>query len=267
MSLTKVLLNDFVSGNFQDDTFKPFFFAMCSALAYRDPDKGWTKHLDAIGVDWKFYDVEGAQCYVLEDSEKIIVVFRGTEPTQWNDIKADLSIRKTWHRGSGKVHRGFMTETWKLFDQLAMHVYRTPKQVYITGHSLGAAMATLYSMSCRPISPPRVFTYGAPRAGNKEFVQSYDINTTRVVNNNDAIPRVPPAAFGFRHTVEPLYINHYGNVRNLTVWQKFKDKCRGHFSAWRKLEFFDSLRDHSIDKYCQHMHKHWKEQYVESNKQ
>ena len=265
MSLTKELLNDFVSGDIKDEAFKPFFFAVCSALAYRNPERGWTKHFEALGVEVHFYDENGAQCYVLEDDNKIIVAFRGTEPKQWSDIKADLSFRKTWHRGDGKVHRGFMIETWKLFDELAMHVYRTDKQVYITGHSLGGAMATLYSMSCRPQYSPQVYTYGSPRVGNMDFCQTYDNDHVRVVNNNDAVTSVPPSLFGFRHTVKPLYINHYGHVRNLTPWQRLKDKVRGHFSSWRKFEFFDSLRDHSIDKYCQYMHRHWKESLKSDN--
>ena len=107
--------------------------------------------------------------------------------------------------------------------------------------------------------PPIVYTYGAPRAGNIEYCNKYPIELYRVVNNNDMVPTVPPALAGYRHAGEVVYINHYGNIRNLTPWQKIKDKFRGHWAAWRKLEFFDSIRDHSIDKYAYATYRHWKE--------
>ena len=152
-----------------------------------------------------------------------------------------------------------MIEVWKLADVLTKHIYQTNKQVYITGHSLGGAMATLYSTFCRPMRPPIVYTYGAPRAGNIEYCNKYPIELYRVVNNNDMVPTVPPALAGYRHAGEVVYINHYGNIRNLTPWQKIKDKFRGHWAAWCKLEFFDSIRDHSIDKYAYATYRHWKE--------
>jgi len=45
------------------------------------------------------------------------------------------------------------------------------------------------------------------------------------------------------------YINHYGNIRELTSWQKFKDQLRGRWCAIRKFQLFDGIRDHDIGKY------------------
>ena len=257
MSEVKVLLESLGSGTLESNSYCKYFFSAISLLAYRDPDKA-KPYWEKLGYRWSFYEEEGAQCYLLENDNHIIVTFRGTEPKEFSDIKADLKFLKTYHRGEGKVHRGFMIEVWKLADSLTKHIYQTSKQVYITGHSLGGAMATLYSTFCRPQRPPIVYTYGAPRAGNIEYCTKYPNELYRVVNNNDMVPTVPPSLVGYRHVGEVVYINHYGNVRNLTPWQKFKDKWRGHMAAWRKLEFFDSIRDHSIDKYCWAMHNHWK---------
>ncbi len=256
MSQVKVLLEDLGSGTLKTDSYCRYFFAAVSMLAYRDPDK-CQKYWDKLGYKSFFYDEDGAQCYVLEHDNHFIVAFRGTEPKSISDIKADLRFIKTYHRGEGKVHRGFMIEVWKLADLLANHIYQTDKQVYVTGHSLGGAMATLYSTLCRPKNKPVVYTYGAPRCGNEDYCRLYPNQLYRVVNNNDAVPTVPYRVMGYRHTGETIYINHYGNIRNLTPWQKFKDHLRGRFAAWRKLEFFDGIRDHSIDKYCQAMYKDW----------
>lgn len=257
MSEVKVLLESLGSGTLESNSYCKYFFSAISLLAYRDPDKA-KPYWEKLGYRWFFYEEEGAQCYLLENDNHIIVAFRGTEPKEFSDIKADLKFLKTYHRGEGKVHRGFMIEVWKLADSLTKHIYQTSKQVYITGHSLGGAMATLYSTFCRPQRPPIVYTYGAPRAGNIEYCTKYPNELYRVVNNNDMVPTVPPSLVGYRHVGEVVYINHYGNVRNLTPWQKFKDKWRGHMAAWRKLEFFDSIRDHSIDKYSWAMYNHWK---------
>ncbi len=232
-----------------DEKYARFFFSVISLLAYKDPDCT-KKHWNVLDYRWKYYDQEGAQCYVLENDTEVIVAFRGTEPKEFSDIKADMSFLKTWHKGHGKVHRGFMIEVWKLADCLAPHIFKTEKQVYITGHSLGGAMATLYAQLCRPNGTPRVYTYGAPRVGNRKFWQKWRIPLTRVRNNNDLVPTIPPWWIGFVHTGDKVYINHYGNIRKLTPWQKWKDHWRGRLAAIKKLQFFDGIRDHSIDKYC-----------------
>lgn len=260
--MTREYLNDLNSGNienhFTKKEYKTFFFAALSAIAYKDEDVA-RKFFEPINMKVSFYEEEGAECYVLEDRKKIFIVFRGTEPKSWNDIKADLSFRKTWHRGHGRVHRGFMQEVWKLYDHLAKHVFNTKKEVYVAGHSLGGAMAVLYAQACRPQKPPKVYTYGAPRSGTWEFANNYELFHCRVVNNNDAVPNVPPATFGFKHTGWLKYINHYGNVRDCTAWQRTKDKFRGHISAIKKFQFFDSLRDHAITNYVVYTHQQYKE--------
>ena len=259
MSQVKGLLDHLNSGNLKNDEhYRRYYFSAISMLAYRDPDK-CKKYWDQLGYKATFLDHDGAQCYVLEHDDHIVVAFRGTEPKQASDIKADLSFRKTWHKGYGKVHRGFMIEVWKLADDLTTHVYQTKKQVYICGHSLGGAMATLYGTLCRPMNPPILYSYGSPRCGNVSYYNHFDLQYTRVQNNNDVVPTLPPSMVGYRHVGVNVYINHYGNIRSLTSWQKFKDKFRGYRSAFMKLEFFDGIRDHSIDKYCYALYKDWEE--------
>ena len=67
-----------------------YFFAEVSALAYHDGTKA-KKELKAIGFNsYKFLENDGAQCHIFNNSEHLVIAFRGTEPTQWQDIKADL---------------------------------------------------------------------------------------------------------------------------------------------------------------------------------
>jgi len=259
MSQTKVLLEHLNSGSLKnDEEYCWYYFCAISLLAYRDPDK-CEKYWDRLGYKSYFYDQSGAQCYVLENDEHIVVAFRGTEAKELSDIKADMSFIKTWHRGPGKVHRGFMVEVWKLADHLTPHIFQTEKQVYVTGHSLGGAMATLYGTLCKPKNIPILYTYGSPRVGDNEYYRKFNLPHTRVKNNNDAVTALPPALIGFRHVGNIVYINHYGNIRYLTAWQRIKDMFRGHIAAIKSLQFFDGIRDHSIDKYCFALHKNWEE--------
>jgi triacylglycerol lipase len=71
----------------------------------------------------------------------------------------------------------------------------------------------------------------------------------RFVNNNDMVAKVPFWIMGFRHHGYVKYINHYGNIRELTAWQKFKDQVRGRWAALRNFQMFDGIRDHNIGKY------------------
>jgi triacylglycerol lipase len=199
----------------------------------------------------KLIDRTGAECLVLESSDRIVLAFRGTEPKEFSDIKADL---KAWKRPSeteGMVHAGFYDYLERIWDQIWKHLntpIRKKKELYICGHSLGGAMATLASsrLSDRVVA---CYTYGSPRVGGRDWRAKQTFVHHRYQNNNDIVTRVPLWIMGFRHYGELHYINFYGNIRKLTPWQKCKDMCRGHLSAWSQLKFLDSGTDHSMEKY------------------
>ena len=161
---------------------------------------------------------------------------------------------KAWKHESeteGMVHYGFYQYLERIWEQVSAYVStpaRKKKELYICGHSLGGAMATLASsrLQDRIVA---CYTYGSPRVGGKVWHSNCTFNHYRHVNNNDVVPRVPFWIMGFRHYGELVYINYYGNIRKLTPWQKFKDSWRGRFRAWSKLELFDGARDHSMDAY------------------
>ena len=121
----------------------------------------------------KFFDFGGTQAYALNGANNFILVFRGTEPTQWQDIKADLDIKKVQSKSidgklEGKVHRGFkyaLNDVWEDVVKYMKECETDKKQIYITGHSLGAALATL--VAGRLNNPDVVlYTFGSPRVGN-----------------------------------------------------------------------------------------------------
>ena len=157
------------------------FMAKLSYHAYdglAEFKKVFTKDWDSV----TFFDAGGTECYVLTCPKNYIVAFRGTEPTSWEDIKADINIHKSRREyqpnnsgtGSvGKVHSGFRHALNDVWDNLLDHYKRNGqgKQLLVTGHSLGAALATLYTDR---ISDPKsvCYTFGSPRVGNKALISN-----------------------------------------------------------------------------------------------
>ncbi len=195
------------------------------------------------------------------NDDHIIVAFRGTEPDKFSDISADLEITKEKSMsGEGYVHEGFKEEVDKLWKKLQSRFKRTiedgHRTVWICGHSLGAAMATIFASRVDQVfdNSIKIYTYGSPRCGGKNFINSIsNIPHKRFVNNNDVVTGVPFWLMGYRHHGDLQYINYYGNIRKLTVWQRVKDQLRGRWAAIKKLQLFDGIRDHDIAKYSENL--------------
>ena len=178
-----------------------------------------------------------------------MIAFRGTEPTQFSDVKADLLAFKRKSKTEGKVHMGFKIELRKLWNDISGILNRrTKQQIWITGHSLGGAMATLCASRLEERNPI-LYTYGSPRVGGREWRDGCDVEHHRFRNNNDVVPVIPLWLMGYRHHGKLCYINYYGNIRKMTTWQRIKDQFRGIIRAWQKGEPFDGARDHSISAY------------------
>ena len=127
-----------------DIDWKNYFFAEVSALAYHDGTRA-KRELNKIGItNYKFLENDGAQCHIFSDNENIIVAFRGTEPKEMSDVKADLLAIKRKSKTEGRVHMGFKLELRKLWPDIEALLQRNKqKKLWITGHSLGGAMATI----------------------------------------------------------------------------------------------------------------------------
>ena len=225
-------------------------FAQISRISYLDgkPAKKIFKQLGFI--KHKFIENDGAQAHIIEDESNLVFAFRGTEPTQFNDIAADLKAWKMKSRTAGRVHDGFFDETNKLWPMIENYPINK-KKIWICGHSLGGAMATICATRLCSASP-MLYTYGSPRVGDRRWLKNNNsINHHRFVNNNDIVPKVPLAMMGFKHQGLQCYINYYGNIRHPTFWQKTKDQFRARRRAWSKGKPFSGFTDHSISRYSQ----------------
>jgi hypothetical protein len=171
-----------------------------------------TASLARIGFDAPslFNDVDtGTQGYAAFRAQDglALVAFRGTEPDAVSDLASDLAFSMlNWVEGSGRVHDGFAKAARSALpwvkDWLGQHTSR--QSLLITGHSLGAAIATLVSSVCKPTT---LVTIGSPRVGDQAFVESLQgIAIHRFVNCCDAVTRVPPKLFGYEHAGPAIHI-------------------------------------------------------------
>jgi len=234
-------------------------FARLSQIAYLD-QKAATKKAKAMGFTTvEFYNLDGAQTYRFMNKHDLVIACRGTEPTEFNDIKADLKAMPVIAETVSRVHRGFKKEVDDLWPMVLEDLERTvndKKKIWFCGHSLGAAMATIMASRCHlypDVEPVQeLYTYGSPRVGWPTYCNSLGVTHHRWKNNNDIVTSVPLAIMGYRHHGEEHYINAYGNIRKPTAWQLIKDKLRGMWMGIKKGKI-DNFSDHSMVEYVRHL--------------
>ncbi len=156
---------------------------------------------------------KGTHCFLAlrQDRQLAVVAFRGTDKDDPTDLADDLdALPIAWERG-GKVHRGFagaLTEVRASVEQ-ALQSILCP--VLFTGHSLGAALATLLASVKVPAA---LHTFGSPLVGDSDFVATLSgVKSCRYVDCCDIVTRVPPEGFGYRHLGKPYYIAQDRSIR------------------------------------------------------
>jgi len=183
-----------------------------SRLAYGDFATVLTPSLAEIGFELLAapFDRRGTQGFLAEGPDFTVLAFRGSDDvTAWaTNLDA---LPATW-RGGGKVHRGFAEALDAVWTEVEAGLALTAGPLLFTGHSLGAALATL-AASLRPEAA--LYTFGSPRVGNAGFLAAMRQRpgaATRYVNHRDIVCRVPSARLGYRHVGEARDIDRAGRI-------------------------------------------------------
>jgi hypothetical protein len=182
--------------------------------------------LEPLGFSSQFFETAGARdgmgthCILAfhddpEPARKLCVVaFRGTDATDPTDIATDAEFLQTKWQPGGRVHKGFAKALEDIFSALSTALAEFSTRILYTGHSLGAALATLLSSIKRP---DFLYTFGSPRSGDEEFVASLDgLSNRRFINCCDIVPRIPPPKLGnvtYAHYGVAYYIDRNGEIK------------------------------------------------------
>jgi triacylglycerol lipase len=143
------------------------------------------------------------QGLVAGKDDYIIICFRGTNSV--TDMVFDAWFSKVpAFGGIGKVHKGFQKALESIWPQLKKKIDKNSK-IFLTGHSLGGALAilTAHRLTLENYTLAAVYTYGAPRVGNREFKKTYDDllkdKTFLHINYTDIVPTAAPEILDFFH--------------------------------------------------------------------
>lgn len=127
-----------------------------------------------------------------------VLAFRGTDPVTLPNWVTDAVVKLVAHGElDGRVHHGFhsaLRRTWSLIEPILDAAADLP--LFVTGHSMGGALAALAACKLAKLGrpPTATYTFGAPRFGDPTFCAGYALPLYRVVNRLDFVPEMPLAS-------------------------------------------------------------------------
>lgn len=210
----------------------------------------------------KYTDTQGFAIVVRP--KRLVLAFRGTQ--QLKDVLTDLNAFHMMHpygnlNTSIQVHRGFMhayLSVRKLIHDYARAHRSEFGRVFVTGHSLGGALATLcavdlqYNFDGLPIE---CYISGNPMVGNPAFVKSYNKRvpkTCRTYMRKDPVPILPPSWFERR--THGGYAQH-GTPFPIGSWNFFYGLLMAFRKRFNREMLLDDAFNHDIDMYRQEVMK------------
>jgi hypothetical protein len=238
-----------------------YYLAHCSLAAYGGPGD-WPETL-ALGDSLRTFECGAFHGFVAAQPNMVIVAFRGTETigNALTDVKTAL-IRHTIF--PGLVHLGFAHAAEAVYPTVRVMVSALGRgrPIYVTGHSLGGALATLvaHRLLVEGFPVRAVYSYGSPRAGDRNFRDAYRVPHYRFVNDNDLVPHLP-LRWCYRHVGFLKLLTPDGKLleddrdwkhkkRQLVKHAKHVQRAhRNEENPPLKLGEFDWLADHHLDGY------------------
>lgn len=129
---------------------------------------------------------------VLDGVGDVYLIFRGTDSA--SDWLSDINFSQKEFSGIN-IDSGFI----RIYDDFAKQISKTPAKarVIASGHSLGAALATLAAFQLK--GRAELYAFASPRVGDNAFAKVFNKNQKapawRIINTEDVIPTLPPAVF------------------------------------------------------------------------
>ena len=223
-------------------------FVRYAASAYSDP-----------APDEKFcheIKVNNVIVRIKRDDKKencVYISIRGTDDAL--DWLGNLRRWKTPFLQNTSVHSGFLAHLDYIYEQVHAYV-RGFTEIYITGHSLGGAVATLMGAKISHLMPDvhcTVVTYGCPRVGDRNFKQFFRLQHNlvcyRVYNKRDIITNAPYFGFyhvGRKHRIRTPSVPFYRLKELHSIWSYYWA-----IESETNMEYYKELRSGALFDYHQ----------------
>jgi triacylglycerol lipase len=210
------------------------YLAHASDIAYdRSPAQAARERLglEAVGFRHKLTRTRG---FLGVCDTHAVLSFRGSDPVTLQTWLTDVVVRLVEREHyDGRVHLGFssaLKHTWYKIERLLKLADGRP--LFLTGHSMGGALAVLTACRLAKIgrAPVAIYTFGSPRVGDRTFCSGYRLPTYRIVNRLDLVPEMPLASLKRLLPAKPMLTNE----KILDGLKKFARRvpCYGHVKTF-----------------------------------
>ncbi|MCV6609457.1 MAG: lipase family protein [Amphritea sp.] len=212
------------------------------------------------------YDNSSAQAMLVEHEEYLAVVCRGTD--EWKDWIDNIRAFPQ-QALFGEFHRGFWESVEDLWPGINNDLVQARKikarPLFIAGHSLGGAMASIIAAKLihedRPFTS--VYTFGQPRAMTRDTARIFNVEAGtrhhRFQNNQDIVTRVPARLMNYSHVGRCIYID--GDDGSLHIdpgyWFRFLDIVQDTVETLVTKIKAGAIADHAIEEYIKAI-QNWK---------
>ncbi|GGF54196.1 lipase family protein [Alteromonas lipolytica] len=233
--------------------------ALLAKLAYEKSTVGrkvarqqWGfKHYQYFTVK-KGSDVD-TQAILCANDTDVVIAFRGTAEMK-NDWLTNLqAVREAGPLRKTLAHEGFQDALFPAVIRIVNAIdsrLTNSKRLWITGHSLGGALASLFAAMLieNKYNVYGLYTYASPRPGDATFADNLNAAIKgphfRIVNESDVVPHVPPEPF-FSHPGSRKILKEQRVVDDNRSWFKERIKALKDFVE-RVGDTFDVIDNHSL---------------------
>jgi len=198
-----------------------WILASMAHLAYdKFEDKGKARRLFVVKLKGGGFELvkifhskeTDTQAFLAKSSDGYAVLaFRGTETSKRHDVVVDAQATKVSVL-EGRIHSGFRVAYNSVAKEIEVNVLKLKGiPLYITGHSLGAALATVATQSLEHNLGIRemiaaCYTFGSPRVGDSHYDMEFKSPIYRIVNSTDIVTVIPLLAMGYIHIGDIRYL-------------------------------------------------------------
>lgn len=180
-------------------------------------------------------DAQGFMCHHPE-RKMVVLAFRGTEPNL-KDIKADMKAKLATVEDGDRtfeIHSGYLGQFQSLKGEIGRaleHPDLEGSQLFLTGHSLGGALAITATKFLASDITGACYTFGSPPVGTKDFDSDIKTPIYRIINHVDIVPRLPNPillgllrllAFGLEMVLAP-FTGLYSRIKETKKYARLQE--------------------------------------------